>query len=81
MIRWKRPKDAYPHSEDGRFRIVPIFRSTVKPDGYWLEDTARKRKSGPGFVRHNCYTVRYAKQCAETILADELAARAKGTKR
>lgn len=68
-MRWKHPRDGDPTSECGRFRIIPIYRSTVKPDGYWLED--RAQRVGTRYVRHSCSLVRDAKALAESIVRAE----------
>jgi len=66
FVTWKRrSRGTYLESVDGRFQIVPTYRSTVKPDMYRLED----RKTG---YTHWCFLVRDAKALAEQIVRDEL---------
>lgn len=68
-MNWKRPRDGHLTSADGRFQIIPIYRSTVRPSGYWLED--RHQKKGRAYVRHDCELVRDAKWLAEAIVRHE----------
>lgn len=68
-IRWTRPKDSYLTSAGGRFQIVPIYRSTVKPDAYWLEDRVVLHKGRA--TRMWCFTVKEAKARAEFTLRRE----------
>jgi len=75
LIKWSRPKGEYLRSDDSRFRVVPIFRSTVKPDGYWLEDRSKKlpkvgRLPG-GYARSSFETVKRAKEHAEWLVREE----------
>lgn len=63
-LRWKRPESSFHDSHCGRFSIVPIYRSTVKPDGYKLKDKLTKKE-------HWVDTVRDAKQRALEIVVKE----------
>jgi hypothetical protein len=64
IVEWRRGESSFHDSKCGRFSIVPIYRSTVKPDGYRLKDNKRK-------TEHWVDRVRDAKARAQDIVNDE----------